>query len=66
MANLGWSADQAKEIAERFADYWLASTGKNATKADWFATWRNWCRREKTNSGKQPGNSDGSIFSGAL
>lgn len=56
MANLGWSADQAKEIAERFADYWHAVTGKNATKADWFATWRNWCRREKPSGGKPTSN----------
>lgn len=63
---LGWSADQAEEIAERFADYWHAATGGNATKADWFATWRNWCRREKPTSGKPAGNSGGSIFVGAL
>lgn len=63
---LGWSADQAEEIAERFSDYWHAVTGSNATKADWFATWRNWCRREKPTSGKPSGNSGGSIFAGAL
>lgn len=66
VAKLGWSADQAEETAERFADYWHAVTGSNATKADWFATWRNWCRREKPSSGKPAGNSGGSIFAGAL
>ena len=50
--NLGWSATQAGEIAERFADYWHSATGKNATKADWFATWRNWCRRENVQVAK--------------
>ena len=31
--------------APKFRDYWLAATGKNAVKADWDATWRNWIRR---------------------
>lgn len=30
--------------ADRFRDYWLAKAGKDATKTDWLATWRNWCR----------------------
>ncbi len=30
--------------ADRFADYWHAKAGQNATKLDWQATWRNWCR----------------------
>jgi len=64
--NLGWTSSQADDVAERFADYWRAVPGKNAIKADWFATWRNWCRREKPNSGKPSGNSGGSIFAGAL
>jgi len=33
--------------AERFADYWHAKTGKDASKADWEATWRNWIRDTK-------------------
>ncbi len=65
-AKLGWSAEQSEEVAERFADYWHAATGKGATKADWFATWRNWCRREKPGSGKPSISSDSSIFKGAL
>lgn len=63
---LGWSGDHAKEIAERFADYWHSTTGKSATKADWFATWRNWCRREKSTSGRPAGNSGASVFEGAI
>lgn len=31
---------------EAFVDYWRGRTGKDATKADWPATWRNWMRRE--------------------
>jgi uncharacterized protein YdaU (DUF1376 family) len=30
--------------ADRFRDYWRGKSGKDATKADWLATWRNWCR----------------------
>lgn len=29
---------------EKFRDHWVAKTGKDATKTDWLATWRNWCR----------------------
>jgi len=32
------------EIA-KFKDHWTAKAGKDARKADWQATWRNWCRR---------------------
>lgn len=33
-------------IAAQFRDYWHAKAGAQATKLDWSATWRNWCRRE--------------------
>jgi hypothetical protein len=29
---------------EKFKDYWHAKAGKDATKLDWQATWRNWIR----------------------
>lgn len=29
----------------KFRDYWRSATGRNATKRDWDATWRNWIRR---------------------
>ncbi len=32
--------------AHKFRDYWVAKTGKDATKADWLATWRNWVRND--------------------
>lgn len=34
------------QVADRFADYWRAKPGAAGRKADWPATWRNWCRRE--------------------
>ena len=30
--------------AEKFRDFWHAKAGQGATKLDWQATWRNWCR----------------------
>jgi hypothetical protein len=31
----------------KFVDYWTAKTGKDATKLDWEATWRNWMRNAR-------------------
>ncbi len=35
-------------VAEEFRDFWIAKPGKDGRKADWQATWRNWCRGQKT------------------
>ena len=43
----GWSPETVRIEAAKFGDYWHAKTGKDATKADWAATWRNWCRNAK-------------------
>ena len=32
-------------VGNLFRDYWVAKSGAAATKTDWLATWRNWCRR---------------------
>ena len=29
----------------KFIDYWRGKSGKDATKTDWPATWRNWMRK---------------------
>lgn len=34
------------ETAHKFKDYWIAKSGKDATKIDWLATWRNWVRND--------------------
>ena len=34
-------------VFDRFRDYWIAKPGKEGTKLDWFATWRNWVRNTK-------------------
>lgn len=41
------TVDLRMETAQ-FTDYWTAKTGKDATKRDWDATWRNWIRRAAT------------------
>lgn len=33
------------KTSQEFRDYWLAKAGPAGIKADWPATWRNWCRR---------------------
>jgi uncharacterized protein YdaU (DUF1376 family) len=35
------------EEASKFVDYWNAQPGQKGVKADWQATWRNWCRNAK-------------------
>lgn len=41
--------DQEHEL-EKFRDYWTAKSGKDATKLDWDATYRNWIRRAAENT----------------
>lgn len=50
-----WDASRVREVAEQFRDHWIAKTGKDATKADWEATWRNWVRRESATSVRSHG-----------
>lgn len=35
-------------VADAFADYWHGIAGAKGRKADWFATWRNWCRGQRS------------------
>lgn len=44
MREVGMTAEAVRKEAAKFRDYWVAKTGREATKADWPATWRNWCR----------------------
>ena len=36
----------------KFADYWAAKAGRDGVKLDWFATWRNWVRAERSSASK--------------
>lgn len=40
--------------AEKFRNYWVSKTGKDATKADWPATWQNWILRTCEQKGYAP------------
>jgi hypothetical protein len=42
-----WARDRVPHVdgrveTEKFINYWQAKSGKDATKVDWAATWRNW------------------------
>lgn len=50
----GWSADHIRKVGETFGDYWRAKAGREAIKADWLATWRNWVRREAERTSSAP------------
>ncbi len=41
---LGLDDQETQREADKFRDYWIGKTGKDAAKLDWLATWRNWCR----------------------
>lgn len=43
--DVGLSQPRVMPEFDRFVDYWRAKAGREAVKADWDATWRNWCRR---------------------
>ncbi len=38
----------AIKTRESFADFWKAKAGRDGAKLDWFATWRNWVRNQRT------------------
>ncbi len=38
-----FTADIVRQEALKFANHWHSKTGKDATKRDWLATWKNWC-----------------------
>lgn len=48
-----WSPENIVFVAEKFRDYWHGKPGKEGRKVDWLATWRNWCRQEKTQGTKR-------------
>lgn len=42
---------------EKFCNYWLAKSGKDATKIDWQRTWKNWILNAKAVNGNGNGKS---------
>jgi len=41
----GLDREEINREADKFRDYWTATTGRSASKLDWEGTWRNWIRR---------------------
>lgn len=52
--NPTWTDQKASNVFDWFRDYWKSKAGAGATKLDWLATWRNWCRKEPSMSGSGP------------
>lgn len=42
-----WDDQRIKFEADKFRDHWHAKTGKDATKRNWLAAWRNWLRNAR-------------------
>lgn len=66
----GYSLEIIRLEGEKFRDYWHAKGGKDATKLDWHATWRNWLRNSKqpklTLIGDLDGKTSKSVSHGSL
>lgn len=48
MQERGWTPTNCQAVGAAFRDHWIAQPGSRGRKADWFATWRNWVRRENS------------------
>lgn len=44
-------------VFNEFRDYWISVAGIKGVKNDWFATWRNWVRKQFVNKTIKPTNS---------
>lgn len=47
---VAWAREHTPHVnggyeTQKFRDYWSSRSGKDATKTDWPATWRNWMRK---------------------
>lgn len=54
MSERSWPYEAATAEAESFVDYWHAKPGRDGTKLDWFATWRNWVRNSRRLASVKP------------
>ena len=61
-----WTPDVVRVEADKFRDFWHGKAGRDATKADWQATWRNWCRNAKPNVTPAQTAKVSNIFAGAI
>jgi len=51
----GLTTNDAALESEKFTNYWRAKSGRDATKCDWSATWRNWILRSIEMKGQANG-----------
>lgn len=58
VADTGLDADTVRREGDRFRDHWISTTGRAATKLDWRATWRNWCRSARDRLRRRPSVND--------
>lgn len=49
---------------EKFINYWVAKSGKEATKLDWVATWRNWMLNARPSQGQRMDHSSRGLAKG--
>jgi len=57
-----WASSKAPDAdlnteTEKFINYWVAKSGKDATKLDWNATWRNWILNARSTQQARPDHS---------
>lgn len=64
-ASVGMNRSRADAEAAKFIDYWASKSGKDATKNDWEATWRNWVRKAMELAPKTANAALEDIFAGA-
>lgn len=69
----GFTPEWCVQQTERFVNYWTAKAGKDGSKADWRATWRNWILRSADDSppysapgGRKPNGPNGDLFDRAM
>jgi hypothetical protein len=65
-----WAATKAPNTdlgleTDKFINYWVAKSGKDATKLDWVATWRNWILNSRSNQPARMDHSARSVAKGA-
>ena len=54
-----WARERVPNVdgrleTEKFVNHWRSKTGKDATKLDWAATWRNWMLNARANPRASP------------
>lgn len=57
---VAWAREHAPDIngsyeTQKFVDFWRGKSGKDGTKTDWPATWRNWMRKAQEDIRKPRG-----------